>query len=420
MNNHSLITTLKNLRGTPRGCVYTEPLWGIPFNLYSPYISIYMLALGLSDKQIGLIVSISWGFQIFLALLSGVVTDKLGRRRTTLIFDILSWSVPALISALAQKFWYFLAAGIVNSFWRITDNSWTCLLVEDADQSQLVDIYTWIYIANIMVGFIAPLTGILIGVFSLVPTMRGLYIFAAIMFTLKAIVTYRMTEETGQGKIRLHETRHQSFFDVLGEYKGVLRAVLHTPQTLYTAGILLVLGIASMISGSFWAIIVTEKLHIPAQNLAFFPFIKSAIMLLFFFVVMPRIGKMHFKVPLVLGFLGFVLSQFLLVTAPDRNYFFLVISVFLEACCFATVSPLVDKMVVLSIDAKERARIQSIIYVGTILITSPFGWIAGNLSALDKALPFLLNIVLFAAGVVLATLAGKASPKEPAAEAPAA
>ena len=159
-----------------------------------------MLALGLSDKQIGLIVSISWGFQIILALLSGVVTDKLGRRRTTLIFDILSWSVPALISALAQNFWYFLAAGVINSVWRITHNSWTCLLVEDADQSQLVDIYTWIYIANILVGFIAPLAGVLIGAFSLVPTMRGLYIFAAIMFTLKAIVTYRMTQETGQGK----------------------------------------------------------------------------------------------------------------------------------------------------------------------------------------------------------------------------
>lgn len=205
MNNYSLINTLKSLRGNPRGCVYTEPLWGIPFNLYSPYVSIYMLALGVSDKQIGLIVSISWFFQIFLSLLSGVVTDKLGRRLTTLIFDIASWSIPALISALAQNFWYFLAAGIINSVWRITHNSWSCLLVEDADQSQLVDIYTWIYIANIMVGFIAPLAGVLIGVYSLVPTMRGLYIFAAIMFTLKAVVTYRLTQETTQGKIRLQE-----------------------------------------------------------------------------------------------------------------------------------------------------------------------------------------------------------------------
>jgi MFS family permease len=419
LNNHSLITTLKSLRGNPRGCVYTEPLWGIPFNLYSPYVSIYMLALGLSDKQIGLIVSISWGFQIVLALLSGVVTDKLGRRRTTLIFDILSWSVPALISALAQNFWYFLAAGIVNSVWRITQNSWSCLLVEDADQSQLVDIYTWIYIANIMVGFIAPLAGVLIGVFSLVPTMRGLYIFAAIMFTLKAVVTYRMTQETGQGKIRLQESRHQSAFSVLREYKGVLRSLLHAPQTLYTAGIMLVLSISSLISGSFWSIIVTEKLHIPNQNLAIFPFVKSAIILLFFFVVMPRIGKMHFKLPLVFGFLGFVLSQVLLITAPDQGYFFLFLNVFLEACCFAAVGPLVDKMVVLTIDAKERARIQSILYVGIILLTSPFGWIAGTLSALNKGLPFVLNIILFAVGAALASLAGKASQKDPATETPA-
>ncbi len=414
MNKYSLFTTLKSLRGNPRGVVFTEPLWGIPYNLYAPYISIYMLAIGLSDRQIGLTVSISWGFQIIMALLSGVVTDKLGRRRTTLVFDILSWSVPALVSALAQNYWYFLAAGVINSLWRVTNNSWTCLLVEDADQHQLVDIYSWIYIANIVVGFFAPLAAAFIAAFSLVPTMRGLYIFAAFMFTLKAILTYRMTEETRQGKVRMHETRHQSIFDILGEYKGVFRTVLHSPQTLFTAGLLLVLGISSIISGSFWAIIVTEKLHVPAQNLAYFPFIKSAIMLLFLFVVMPRIGKMHFKLPLLFGFLGYVLSQVLLVTAPSQGYFMLVISVLLEACCFATVSPLVDQMVALTIEPKERARIQSIIYVGTILITSPFGWIAGTLSELNKNLPFILNIALFALGAVLAALAGRASQKVPA------
>ena len=31
--SHSLITSLRTLKGNPRGCVYTEPLWGIPFNL---------------------------------------------------------------------------------------------------------------------------------------------------------------------------------------------------------------------------------------------------------------------------------------------------------------------------------------------------------------------------------------------------
>jgi len=416
LKNHSLITTLRSLTGNPRGCVYTEPLWGIPFNLYAPYVSIYMLALGLSDTQIGTILSISWGFQIIMALVSGVITDKLGRRLTTLIFDILAWTIPALIAALAQNFWYFLAAGIINSLWRVVHNSWACLLVEDAEPHQLVDMYTWIYIGNQLVGFVAPLAGILIGIFSLVPTMRGLYTFGAVMFTLKAIITYRMTEETAQGKVRMQETRHQSALNVLSEYKGVLRTLLRTPQTLYTAGIMLVVTISTLISGSFWAIIVTEKLHIPAQNLALFPLLKSAIILSFFFVVMPRLNKMHYKLPLAIGFLGFVASQLMLIAAPVGGYLFLIVSVVLEACSFAAVSPLTDQMVALTINPQERARILSILYVGIILLTSPFGWIAGTLSARNKDLPFILNIALFAAGAVLAYMAGQASQKRLAAE----
>lgn len=417
MKNHSLITALRSLRGNPRGCVYCEPLWGIPYNLYIPYVSVYMLALGLADRQIGLILSISWGFQIGMALLGGAITDKLGRRLTTLIFDILSWTVPALISALAQNFWYFLAAGIINSVWRITHISWNCLLVEDAEPDQLADIFTWIYIANILVGFIAPLAGLFISIFSLVPTMRGLYLFAAFMFTLKAIVTYLATEETVQGQVRLHETRGQSMLHILREYKGVLSDLLHTPQTLYTAGIMLVISVVMMINGSFWGIIVTEKLQIPDEHISLFPFIRSAIMLVFFFAITPRLNKMHFKAPLVVGFLGLVASQVVLITTPKLGYPSLILSVFLGACSFAAAGPLVDKMTVLTVSAKERARIQSILSVGIILLTSPFGWIAGTLSEIGKDLPFVLNMILCAIGAALAYVAG--SQKSLAAEEPA-
>jgi MFS family permease len=416
LKNHSLFATLRSLRGNPRGCVYFEPLWGIPFNLYVPYVSLYMIALGLTEKEIGLILSVSWFFQIFLALISGVVTDKLGRRLTTLIFDILSWSVPALISAIAQNFWYFLAAGIINSVWRITHTSWSCLLVEDADQEQLVDIYTWINIANLIVGFVAPLAIVLIDVFSFIPTVRGLYVFAAIMFTLKAVMTYLWTEETAQGRIRLQETKDQSVFHVFGEYKGVFRDVLQAPQTLFTAGIMLVMSITELINGGFWSVLVSEKLEIPIGNLGIFPFIRSAIMLLFYFTVMPAIARMHFKLPMTIGFLGYVFSQVLLVTAPRAEYGFLIFSVFVEACSLAVVRPLIDQMIVVTVNAKERARILSILSVGVIVFTSPFGWIAGNLSTLNKNFPFFLNIALFIVGAGLAYLAGRSSQNKPVVE----
>jgi len=79
-------------------------------------------------------------------MIGGAITDKLGRKRTTFIFDIFSWAVPCLIWAFAQNFYYFLAAAFVNAVWRVTDNSWRCLLVEDTEGRLLVDIWLWIYI----------------------------------------------------------------------------------------------------------------------------------------------------------------------------------------------------------------------------------------------------------------------------------
>ena len=55
---HPFISALTGLKGNPRACVYTEPLWGIPFNLYGPYVTLYMYALGLGDSRIGLVISI--------------------------------------------------------------------------------------------------------------------------------------------------------------------------------------------------------------------------------------------------------------------------------------------------------------------------------------------------------------------------
>ena len=119
---------------------------------------------------------------------------------------------------------------------------------------------------------------------------------------------------------------------------------------------------------------------------------------------------------MIAGFLGFVASQVILVTAPVGGYGFLLLSAFLEACSFAVVNPLVDRMTVVTIEPKERARILSLIFVGVILFSSPFGWIAGTLSGINKDLPFILNIALFVIGAILAYMAGLISQKQPVAE----
>ena len=395
-----------------RACVYTEPLWGIPYNLFIPYLSIYMLALGLTDAQIGLLVSIGLILQIGSSLLGGVVTDKLGRRKTTFIFDFISWSIPCLIWAVAQNFTFFLVAAVVNSLWRMTMTSWTCLLVEDADPTLLVDIYSWIYISGLLAGFFAPIAGVLIATFSLVPTMRGLFLLAFVLMTIKFTVLFHYSTETQRGLIRMKESVNQNLANLLGEYRSVLGQLLRTPQTLYTIGIMLVISTCSTISSTFWPILVTRKVMIPAQNIVIYPFIRSAIMLIFYFVVVPRVRNLPFRNPMLVGFGGFLLSQVVLILVPEKSYLLLVVSALLEAGSIATINPQVDRMVVLTVNEKERARIMALIYMIVILFTSPFGWIGGVLSEMNRTYPFVLNIGLYAVGGVLTFLAARYSTRK--------
>ena len=80
------------------------------------------------------LASLGLVFQIFSALLSGALVDKFGRRLTLFIADLVTWSVPCLIWAVAQDMRFFIAAAVLNGLYRVSHTAWTCLMVEDAEE----------------------------------------------------------------------------------------------------------------------------------------------------------------------------------------------------------------------------------------------------------------------------------------------
>lgn len=84
---------------------------------------------------------------------------------------------------------------------------------------------------------------------------------------------------------------------------------------------------------------------------------------------------------------------------PAGNYWVLLVSVLIEAVSFAMFSPLMDALTIISIDSKERARINSTLSVVAILLTFSFGLIAGQLSGHNRIYPFILNIFLLFIGM---------------------
>ena len=187
---HDLIRTLIELKDNPKLSLLTEPLWNIPYNLFTPYATLYMYALGVGDTQIGFLLSVGMCFQIVTALLGGIITDKLGRRVTTIMFDTFAWSIPCLILAFAQNFWWFLAAAICNSMYQITNVSWTCLFVEDCDPKKMVNAFTWIQVTGLIAVFFAPLATLLVDWFTMVTAVRFIYFFSFVSMTAKFVIIF--------------------------------------------------------------------------------------------------------------------------------------------------------------------------------------------------------------------------------------
>lgn len=417
IRNHPLFQTLRELKGNPRITVLTEIMFGIPYNLFAPFASVYMLAFGLTDQQIGTIASLGLVVQIFAALLSGAIVDKFGRRLTLFISDMTCWGIPCLIWAVAQDIRFFVAAAALNGLWRISHTAWTCLMVEDAEERHLVHIWTWIMIFAVCSAFITPLGGWFVNRFGLVPAERGLYVFGFVMLTAKFVLLYVYSHETDRGRQRMEETQHASLVSLLGEYRGVFNQLLHSKPILAALSFLVITNIYTTVSGNFWGILFTSKLGFTSSQISIYVAIRSIVMTLCFFLLGPHLTNLrNFRPPLWAGFSAYFISQLLLVVMPPHVVPLVVLSVILEGVAAALVSPMTESLLAWSLESKERARVSAIVYVALIVVISPFGWIAGQLSALDRALPFALNTALFGLGILLVGLIGYMGVLKPAAE----
>ena len=397
----SLIKTLKSLKGNPKACIYTEPLWGLSMNLCLPYASVYMLALGLNDFQVGLTATIAMLSQGVFAFLSGPITDKLGRRKATAIFDFLAWCIPCIIWWRAEGFWFFALAALLNGTMQVPTNSWNCLLIEDAEKSKITAINSLMMICGQLSVFFVPISAILFSQLTLVPAMRILYINAFVLMSVKVVLLYVLSRETRMGTIRMGESRGKSLFSLASGYGSVLRIVGKSRGTVFALLVSILVGIVGLVSLTFWPVIVTQKLLLPDYLLPFFMIVRSAVAILFFFLVVPRLTGRFLKAPLLVGFVCLFIGQVLLILTPVEGPFQLVIlcvSLLFEGFGVSFLFMLAKSLIDLYVNPEERARVQAILNMIILAATSPFGWIGGILSGISRDLPFALNLAVLTVG----------------------
>lgn len=398
-----MIQVLLSLKGNPKACIWAEPLWGIPYNLYLPYVTLYMTALGLSYADIGLVTSIGMASQMVFAVLSGVLTDKMGRRMCTLVFDTLSWTVPTFLWMLAQDINWFIIAALFSGMWRITENSWYLLMIEDADKAQVIALNSLTNLMGLIVAFIAPLSKFIVDAFGMVITMRVFYGFACVSMTIKFIVCYIFTTETRNGERRMAATKNKPLLKSLWECRGVYVRIIKEKRMLLTLAILAGYMLVTTLNGNYWAIYLRDILGVQEGNVSLFVTMKSMATLICSFVLVPKVNYRAIRRPMLWSLAVFAASQGLLLLGLGGGIgvAVLVISVVLEATALSVLGPVTGSLVFINADEDERAPIVGMVYATVALIVSVFPALVGLLVEKSLSIPFYVNLGLF---VLLAAL----------------
>jgi len=397
---------LLGIRGNARAMLLFEPLFVVPFTMYTVYASLYMRGLGLSAQQIGLLASVGTASFMLSSTAAGHIADRLGRRRTTLFFDLIAWSSVLLIWAGARNFWHFLLAAILNGLQAIPSTSWSCWLVEDYRPEERLPIFAALQMVTPLAALAAPLGGWIVRRYGVVPGTRLLYLFAFACMTAMFLGRHLYTTESRVGEDRRRTTGTHTLRESLRDYGHSLRLLAANRSAVAYFVLTGIFWFRDSLIGPFSQLLLVDRLKMSEGLLAVFPAVGGAATLLALYLALPLLAGRE-RAGVTWGLLLLAASTAVLIWSPAGSIALVAVSCLLGAVGLAVLTPSLNTAWNNALGDGERAKVFAIAYVFWSLFKLPAGYIGGVLYHLSPVWPFAACLVLLLLGLSLIYLGAR-------------
>jgi predicted MFS family arabinose efflux permease len=385
---------LGDLNKNARVSLSVLPIWSVFWGLVYFYSPLYMKELGLDEVAIGTVNTVGLLFAFLCFLIASPITNKLGRKRTTLIFDLLSWSIPMLIWAVSRDFRFFLAAGIINALSKVASISWNCIITEEEEPEKVPKIYTVITLINSVIGIFAPITGFFIGKFGLVVSMRALYAVGALSMTAMFIVRNFLLTETKAGLRLMADHGGSTLFESFKDHLRLLSRLYENKKFLLLSLVFISTNFVTTLN-VFQVIFLTEHLHFSQKAISLVPFIVAVSNLGAFLVVSPRLAKKSGESVLAVFIACNFVASVLFLAIPEKNLAAMLTVMAFNGISNFLMSAYRESVFMNSQGEHEKADMYAAVQTVTMLLCVPAGYIGGLLYRVNALLPFALASVLY-------------------------
>ena len=384
---------LGDINNNARISLLVIPMWSIFWGLVFFYSPLYMRQIGLSEIEIGLVNTTSMIFAFLCHLVASPITNRLGRKRTTLIFDLLSWSGSMLIWAISQNVWWFLVAGIVNALSKIVSVSWNCLISEDEKKEKVPKIYTILSLINSSIGIFALITGFFIAKFGLVSSMRALYAIGALSMAIMFVVRNLLVTETAAGKKLMNDHRGLSVLESMGCYLELMSGLYKNRKFI----LLLIIYVTSNFILSlniFQIIFLKEELAFSEESISLVAFIVAVSNILIFAFAVPRLARMRSETILAISIAGSLVGSLLFMFIPKNDLVTMLAVMALNGTSLFILAAYRDSLFMNSQGEHDKADMFAAVQTLTTLCCIPAGFVGGALYELTPVAPFVLVAIM--------------------------
>lgn len=388
-----IYSRFKSINSNARVIIAVGPLINIPISMFMTYATIYMSKLGLTAEQIGIISSISLLAQLINSFYAGILTNKLGRKRTITIFDAIAWSFACLVWAFSKSFTAFLLAALLNSFVKVSEIAWRCILVDDSSPQERIVIWSFQNIVFVIGGLFVPLGGILVSHYGVVFATRVMYIIGFVAISIGIFIRYANITETSIGIMMMQKNKNGGYKEVMKDVIDAIKYILTHPENLLLLTIVVLNNFQFILKNTYNNLYLISHLKISDRMVSIFPAISTIMTLIAMFVIIPKMGRSNEKKALLIGLALTSLSNLLFVLSPPKQIGMLILTTLIGSVGFAVMSPNLETCWANSIDDKKRANVVSYSSILITAISIPAGAIGGYIYTIN---PVMLFILIFA------------------------
>lgn len=392
----------------------SEILFGTAVGWFTVYRPVYMVALGVTEVQVGIISALLFCSQAIGAVLGGWAAGRIGSKRAMQLFDSFAWGSAIVLWLFAQNFWYFAAAAMVNGLFYGAIPNWNRIIADNAPSERRPTVYGLNHLCYLGSGLFGPVAGYFVSSYGVVTGNRIIYAAGFVIIGSAILVRqlFIRPDTPDSADITTQSTQGADL-----SFAQVLRYIWQDYQVQIIMFTTILTNYTLIIWNNYSSLYMTnaQGLGLSAGIISLFPLLSSISIALVLLLIIPQVQKERYTKFLLFGSVCMALGLVLFLLIPAKAFWPLAVFSLLFNGGNALLQPLRSS---LQADIVASALLPKVLSIGSafgLLASIPVGPIAGAFYQVHPRLPFFLIlanqllIVLLFASLLRSTRLGKAA-----------